>query len=170
MQSSSATFSFKSAISRLSGLYDNGGLSRGTASRCWQICIWLHRAGRARSQKREMKFDRSDRDPLLALSFPPPCHLATPSLALFVAWSQPRELQNGVGAGPPGFRTFGVPHGHRRAPPVPRATLAPPPPPFRPVLSRVAHPILYDSLLSVTSLPPPLPVMLPRGIRWSGSP
>lgn len=59
-------------ISRLNGLYDNGGLSRGTASRCRQIRIWLHRAGRARSQKREMKFDRSDRDPLAPSSPPPP--------------------------------------------------------------------------------------------------
>lgn len=69
-----------------------------------------HRAGRARSQKREMKFDRSDRDPLALASPPALC------LALFVARSQPRELQNGVGARPPGFRTFGVPPGHRRAP------------------------------------------------------
>lgn len=101
------TFSFKSDISRLlsirlSSTVDNGRFrSRDRAGRCRQIRIWLHRAGRARSQKREMKFDRSDRE----------------HLALLVIRSQPRELQNGVGTlVPRGGRTFGVPYGHRRAP------------------------------------------------------
>lgn len=81
---------------------------REAVGRCRQICIWLHRAGRARSQEREMKFDRSDP---LALGFSfrspsPPC-----SVVSFFS-SQPRELQNGVGACPPWVPApSSVPHG-----------------------------------------------------------
>lgn len=86
---------------RFSSIADNGGLGEGAAGRCRQIRIWLHRAGRARSQKREMKFDRSDRDPLsLGSSLPISDSPAVPvsgHLARLVTRSQPRELQNGVG-------------------------------------------------------------------------
>lgn len=157
---------------RLSSIADNGGLGGGVAGRCRQIRIWLHRAGRARSQKREMKFDRSDRDPLafgssILVSKPPvAAPPSPPRLRLSRSSRHPVATSRAAKwcwhAHPPGFRTFGVPHGHRRAPP----SLAHVVPPLLSPLSRVTHPILYDSLLSVTSLPPPPPpppVMLPRG-------
>lgn len=120
-----------------------------------------------------MKFDRSDRDPLaFGSSIPvspapsPPAPSVSGHLARLVTRSQPRELQNGVGtliprvSAPSGCPT-GT-DGHRRAPPP----LPLPPHPLSSPRSLVAHPILYDSLLSVTSLPlppPTPPVMLPRG-------
>lgn len=159
---------------RLSLIVDNGGLGRGAVGRCRQIRIWLHRAGRARSQKREMKFDRSDRDPLalrssILVSNPPPSPQRPrlgPSRSSRHPVATSRAAKWRWHTRPPGFHTFGVPHGHRRRPAPPSlAHVVPPLPPSLP-RSLAAHPILYDSLLSVTSPPPPPPpppVMLPRG-------
>lgn len=134
---------------RLSLIVDNGGLGRGAVGRCRQIRIWLHRAGRARSQKREMKFDRSDRDPLALRSSilvsnppPPPRPPPTPSSRAISLFSSPgRNLESckmALAHSSPGF-----PHlrGAPRAPTatgttVPRACCAPSPPPLYPALSR----------------------------------
>lgn len=115
---------------RLSSMADNGGLCWGAVGRCRQICIWLHRAGCARSQKREMKFDRSDRDPLAfgsstSVSKPPP---PPPSRSSRHPVATSRAAKWCWHAHPSGFRTFGVPHGHRRAPPsLAHVVLSPPP-------------------------------------------
>lgn len=128
---------------RLSSIADNGGLGGGVAGRCRQIRIWLHRAGRARSQKREMKFDRSDRDPLafgssILVSKLPTAPSISGYLALLVIRSQPRELQNGVGTLIPRVSApLGCPtgtDGHHR----PSRTLYPLSPSLLPALSRDA--------------------------------
>lgn len=81
---------------------------REAVGRCRQICIWLHRAGRARSQEREMKFDRSDQDPLASLFVP----RRPRRLLLFVATSRAAKWRWRSPLGP---RTFvGAPR-HRQA-------------------------------------------------------
>lgn len=142
-------FSLRSDISikRTTLLADNGGLDEGVAGRCRQIRIWLHRAGRARSQKREMKFDRSDRDPLalgssLPVSTPPP-----PSQAITLLSSPGRNLESckmALARTSPGF-----PHlrGAPRAPTgntVPRARRAPSSPPFVPLTRGAPHFIRFS--------------------------
>lgn len=120
-----------------------------------------------------MKFDRSDRDPLafgssIPVSSPP---LSPLSRAISFVSSPGRNLESCkmvLAHSSPGFPHLrGAPRaptgtdGHRR----PSRTTCPPHPLPSP-RSLMAHPILYDSLLSVTSLPlppPTPPVMLPRG-------
>lgn len=137
---------------RLSLIVDNGGLGRGAVGRCRQIRIWLHRAGRARSQKREMKFDRSDRDPLalrssILVSNPSP---PTPSSRAVSLFSSPgRNLESckmALAHSSPGF-----PHlrGAPRAPTatgttVPRACCAPSPPLSTPLSRGAPHFIRFS--------------------------
>lgn len=137
--------------------------------RCQQIRIWPHR-GRAR--QREMKFDRSaphTRAPLSSRSSSSPFFFHSrwlpstfrvPTNAVS-SISPALSLQNGVS------RTSRVPHGHPTPPPaLANALPLPPSPPVPFWLARGAvHPILYNSLLSATSLPP---VTLPRGAVQAG--
>lgn len=134
--------------------------------RCQQIRIWPHR-GRAR--QREMKFDRSaphTRAPLSSRSSSPPFFFHSRWLPstfrvrtnAVSSISPALSLQNGVS------RTSRVPHGHPTPPPAFANALPLPPVPFW--LARGAvHPILYNSLLSATSLPP---VTLPGGAVQAG--
>lgn len=140
------TFSFKSDISiKRTTLLDSRQWrirSGDRAGRCRQIRIWLHRAGRARSQKREMKFDRSDRDPLvLDSSLPVSPPLPPPlSQAISLSSSPGRNLESckmALARLSPGF-----PH-LRGAPRAPTGTTVPrarctPSPPLSTLLSRGA--------------------------------
>lgn len=167
------TFSFKNISIKHTTLLDSRQWRiKGAAGRCRQIRIWLYRAGRARSQKREMKFDRSDRE-TLSLSVPlspltiPPCrpHLRPSRSSHHPATSRAAKWR--WHTRPPGFRTFGVPHGHRRTPP----SLAHVTPPLHLAFSR--RTLFYTILFYLL---PPCRCRHRRrlcslgGIRWSGSP
>lgn len=135
--------------------------------RCQQIRIWPRR-GRAR--QREMKFDRSaphTRAPLSSPFLVATLLLPLPLAPFDVSSANERRFLDFTGSLAAKWRFSHLQGAPRASDASSRfRECSPPPPPVPFWLARGAvHPILYNSLLSATSLPP---VTLPRGAVQAG--